>query len=81
MTSIITFVERNKELLHLRIQNVKVIYSQKQVHQLLFSSEEEAEEEYNKIPQSIIGRYKLELYQDIISIPNKGISCIKTGWY
>ena len=81
MTSIITFVERNKELLNFSIQNVKVIYSQKQVHQLLFSSEEDAEEEFNKIPQYIIGKYKLELYQDIISIPIKGVSCIKTSWY
>ena len=81
MTSTITFVQRNKPLLDFSIQNVKVIYSQRQVHQLLFSSEEDAEEEYNKIPQVIIGRYKLELYQDIITIPMKGISCIKTGWY
>lgn len=81
MTCTITFVQRNKSLLDFSIKNVKVIYSQQQVHQLLFSSEEEAEEEYNKIPQFIIGKFKLELYQDIISIPMKGISCIKTAWY
>lgn len=79
MTSTITFVQRNKSLLHFSIQNVKVIYSQQKVHQLLFSSPEEAEAEYNKISQFIIGKYKLELYQDIICIPNKGISCIKTS--
>lgn len=81
MTSTITFVQRNKSLLHFSIQNVKVIWSQQKVHQLLFSSAKEAEAEYNKIPQSIIGKFKLELYQDIICIPNKGISCIKTSWY
>ena len=81
MTSTITFVQRNKSLLHFSIPNVKVIYSQKQVHQLLFASEADAETEYNKIPQYIIGKFKLELYQDIISIPIKGVSCIKTSWY
>ena len=81
MTSIITFVDRNKELLHLTMQNVKVIWSQQKVHQLLFTSPKEAEEEFNKIPQSIIGKYKLELYQDIICIPVKGVRCIKTTWY
>ena len=48
MTSTITFVQRNKSLLDFSIQNVKVIYSQKQVHQLVFSSEEDAEAEYKK---------------------------------
>ena len=81
MTSTVTFVQRNKSLLDFSIQNVKVIYSQKQVHQLLFSSAKEAEAEYNKIPQFIIGKFKLELYQEIISIPVKEVSCIKTSWY
>ena len=81
MTSTITFVQRNKSLLDFSIQNVKVIYSQQQVHQLLFSSPEEAEAEYNKISQYIIGKFKLELYQDIITIPIKRISYIKTSWY
>lgn len=81
MTCTITFVQRNKSLLDFSISNVKVIYSQKQVHQLLFSSEKDAKVEFNKIPPYIIGKYKLELYQDIISIPIKGVSCVKTSWY
>ena len=79
MTSIITFVKRNKELLHLTMQNVKIIWSQQKVHQLLFTSPKEAEEEFNKIPQVIIDKFKFELYQDIISIPVKGVSYIRTS--
>lgn len=80
MTSTVTFVERNKEI-HLEIKNVKVIYSQQNVHQLLFSSEEDAEVEYNKIPPFTIRKFKLELYHEIISIPIKKVRCIKTSWY
>lgn len=81
MTCTVTFVERNKEFLHLSIKNVKIIHSQQKVHLLLFSSVKDAETEYNKIPQSIINRFKLGLCKDLISIPIKGVSCIKTSWY